>query len=129
MADKVHLSGATYKGVRMDSGSPVTTVEVTFAPGEDLPPGDLYATATSRSDTVTLVPVDMTGSDGVVVVQLDLDPLDFDEYGRRTWAVEMGTFDDSSGETHYVMFSGSVFFTVQVPAVIASTTVQEAGSS
>jgi hypothetical protein len=129
MADKVHLSGATYKGVRMDSGSPVTTVEVTFAPGEDLPPGDLYATATSRSDTVTLVPVDMTGSDGVVVVQLDLDPLDFDEYGRRTWAVEMGTFDDSSGETYYVMFSGSVFFTVQVPAVIASTTVQEAGSS
>lgn len=123
------LAGATYRGIRMSSDSAVTTVEVTFAEGEGLPAGELYATATSRGDTVTLVPADVTGSDGIVTVQVDLDPLDFEEYGRRTWAVELGTFDDSSGETYYVIFSGSLFFTVQTPAVIASTTVQEAGSS
>lgn len=129
MPDKVTLAGATYRGIRMDSDSAVTTVEVAFVEGQDLPAGELYATATSRSDTVTLAPADVTGSDGIVTVQVDLDPIDFEEYGRRTWAVELGTFDDSSGETYYVMFSGSLFFTVETPAVIASTTVQEAGSS
>lgn len=129
MPTKTRLAGAAYRGIRMDSDSPVTTVEVTFAVGEDLPAGDLYATATSKTDTVALVPADATGSDGIVTVQVDIDPLDFEPYGQRTWSVEMGTFDDSSGETYFVMFSGSLFFTVQTPAVIASTTVQEAGSS
>lgn len=129
MAERVRLAGAAYRGIRMDSESPVMTVEVTFVAGEDLPAGELYATATSRGDTVTLVPADVTGSDGVVTVQVDLDPADFEEYGRRTWAVEIGTFDDSSGETFFVMFSGSLSFIVVTPPVIASTTVQEAGSS
>lgn len=129
MSEKVILAGATYRGIRMDSDSAVTTVEVTFVEGEDLPDGDLYATATSGQDSVMLDPVDVTGSAGPVTIQVDIDPTDFEEYGRRTWALEMGTFDDSSGETSYVMFRGALFFTVAIPLVIASTTVQEGGSS
>ena len=129
MPTKVRLPGAAYRGIRLDSDSPLTTVEVTFAAGQELPAGELYATATSRGDTVELVPLDVTGSDGVVTIQVDIDPADFEEFGRRTWAVEVGTFDDSSGETLFVMFSGAISFTVVTPPVIASTTVTEAGSS
>lgn len=130
MPSKVRLQGAASRVVRMTSDSAPKEITVTFAVGEDLPVGDLYATATSRGDVVALDVVDATGSDGVVTIVTTLDPNDFEAFGRRVWTVEVGTFDDGSGDndTSYVLFSGSVAFEQVIPNVIASTSIQEAAS-
>lgn len=130
---KTFLNGATFRAIRMDSESPITSVIVTFATGQELPAGDLYATAVSGEDIVELVIEDVTGSDGLVTVAIDLDPVDFEDYGRRRWELEAGTFDGGSGsgsgdDVAHVMFSGSLTFRVTTPVVISSTTIEEAGS-
>lgn len=133
MPTKVRLSGSTSRVIRLNSSSGPREVIVTFATGEDLPAGDLYATATSRDDEILLDVFDATGSDGVVTVVATVDPADLEEYGSRLWTVEVGTLDGGSGsggedDTAYVMFSGSVAFTQITPNVIASTTIAEAAS-
>lgn len=133
MPTKVRLSGSTSRVLRLNSSSGPREVIVTFATGEDLPAGDLYATATSRDDEILLDVFDATGSDGVVTVVATVDPADLEEFGRRVWTVEVGTLDGGSGsgsedDTAYVMFAGSVVFDQVTPKVIASTTIQEAAS-
>ena len=128
---KVRLSGAVARVIQFNTDSTPKDVTITFAVGQDLPAGDLYATATSRGTVITLDPVDITGSDEVATVQVTLDPDDFVAYGSRAWAVEVGTLDEVSGgdATAYVMFAGSVAFREMLPTVIASTTIEEIGSS
>lgn len=133
MPTKVRLPGSTSRVIRLNSSPGPREVIVTFATGEDLPAGDLYATATSRGDEIVLDVFDATGSDGIVTVVATVDPADLEEYGNRLWAVEVGTLDPGVGsgdedDTAYIMFAGSVAFTQITPNVIASTTIQEAGS-
>lgn len=128
---KIRLQGAATRVVRITSDSAPQEITVTFTEGEDLPDGELYATATSRGEQIMLDVADMTGSDGQVVVVATVDPYDFEAYGRRVWAVEVGTFDDVSGsdsDTSYVMFTGTVVFEQVIPTVIESTVIEEAAS-
>jgi hypothetical protein len=129
--EKIRLRGASTRAMSLVTGAAPREVTIVFAEGEDLPVGTLYATATSRGEVVELVPYDLTGSDGIVTVQVTVDPEDFAAYGSRTWALEVGTLDDGSGDddTAYVMFSGWVSYREESPNVIASTTIEEAGSS
>jgi|688.fasta_scaffold380063_1 hypothetical protein len=130
MPTKVRLSGAASRAIRLATGSSAREITITFAEGEELPAGDLYATATYRDDTITLTPYDVTGSDGIAAVQVTVAPEDFEEYGSRTWQLEVGTLDAGSGsgsgdDTAYVMFYATVNFREIVPSVIDSTTVEE----
>jgi ribosomal protein L27 len=129
--EKIRLRGSSSRVVTLATDSPAKTLTIVFAEGEDLPAGDLYATATGKGDTVTITPYDITGSDGIVTVEVTLDPEDFAAYGTRGWKFEVGTLVDGSGDddTAYVLFAGSIAFREDVPNVIASTTVEEAGSS
>jgi hypothetical protein len=117
--------------IQFNTESTPVDLTVTFAVGQDFPAGDLYATATSRGTVLTLDPIDITGSDEVAAVQVTIDPNDFESYGSRVWAVEVGTLDEVSGDdaTAYVMFAGSVAFREMLSGVIASTTIEELGSS
>jgi len=128
---KVRLAGAVARVIQFNTESTPVDLTVTFAVGQDLPAGDLYATATSRGTVLTLDPIDITGSDEVAAVQVTIDPGDFESYGSRVWAVEVGTLDEVSGDdaTAYVMFAGSVAFREMLSTVIASTTIEELGSS
>jgi len=130
MPTKVRLTGAASRAIRLSTGSSAREITITFAEGEELPAGELYATATYRGDTVTLTPYDVTGSDGIAAVQVTVAPEDFEEYGSRTWQLEVGTLDSGSGsgsgdDTAYVMFYATVNFRAIVPDVIDSSTVEE----
>jgi hypothetical protein len=128
--EKIRLAGASTRAIVLSTGAAPRDVTIVFAEGEDLPAGELYATATSKAEVVELVPYDITGSDGIVTVQFTVDPDDFSSFGTRTWRLEAGTLEEASGgDTAYVMFSGSVSYREALPNVIASTTIEEAGSS
>lgn len=132
MPTKVRLAGSTSRVVRIRSTSAPREIVVVFATGEDLPTGDLYATATNGDDTVNMDVFDATGSDGIVTVIATIDPNDFEAYGPRVWRLEVGVLDEGSGgsgdDAAYVMFAGSVVFEQVIAKVIASTTIQEAAS-
>lgn len=129
--NKIRLAGAAARVIQFNTESNPRDLTITFAAGQELPAGDLYATATSRGTVITLDPFDITGSDEVTAVQVTIDPEDFESYGSRVWAVEVGTLDEVSGDdaTAYVMFAGSVAFREMPTTVIASTTIEELGSS
>jgi hypothetical protein len=128
--EKIILRGVGSRVIRLQSGAAAREITIVFADGEELPPGDLYATASSRGDVVELDVFDATGSDGITTVVATLDPGDLESFGGRIWTLEVGTLEEGSGDdaTAYVMFAGSAVYRENLPSQIASTTIQEIGS-
>jgi hypothetical protein len=137
MAD-IRLVGAANRLLFLTSNTVGQVLRIEFAEGEELPPGELVATATSGEDVIDLFPEEDEASAGVLV-EVPLFTDDFDEYGQREWrivvAVEdegsIGSDEGSSGEednVRYILFTGTLRFLVIPPRVITSTTVVPLGS-
>jgi hypothetical protein len=137
MAD-IRLVGAANRLVFLASNGPDRVIRIEFAEGEELPPGELVATATAGEDIIDLFPEEDEASAGVLV-EVPLLVEDFDEYGQRDWrllvAVEdegsIGSDEGSSGEednVRYILFTGTLRFQAIPPKVIISTTLTSLGS-
>jgi hypothetical protein len=137
MAD-IRLVGAANRLLFLTSNTVGQVLRIEFAEGEELPAGELVATATSGDDVIDLYPEEDEASAGVLV-EVPLYTDDFDEYGQRDWrllvAVEdegsIGSDEGSSGEddnVRYILFTGTLRFLVIPPRVITSTTLTPLGS-
>ena len=137
MAD-IRLVGAANRLLFLTSNTVGQVLRIEFAEGEELPAGELVATATSGDDVIDLYPEEDEASAGVLV-EVPLYTDDFDDYGQRDWrllvAIEdegsIGSDEGSSGEednVRYILFTGTLRFLVIPPRVITSTTLTPLGS-
>lgn len=133
MPGRTVVRGASAVSLSLQTGSQPREITITFAEGEELPEGELYATATSRGTVLDLDVQETGGSGDPVEVVVTVDPDELAEYGTRQWSIEAGVLDSGSGsgeedDTVSVILTGSVGYRVVLPAVIVSTVIQEAGS-
>jgi hypothetical protein len=137
MAD-IRLVGAANRLLFLTSNTVGQVLRIEFAEGEELPAGELVATATSGDDVIDLFPEEEEASAGVLV-EVPLYTDDFDEYGQRDWQLvvavqdygSIGSEEGSSGDeddVRYILFTGTLRFIVIPPRVITSTTFVPLGS-
>jgi hypothetical protein len=146
MALKRRLLGSQYRFLQFTADSLVHVATITFKAGEQAPDGTLYGLATrvgastgsgGSGDEIELIVTDIT-TDGPVTIEAILDPADFATDGDPSvWQFEIG-FSDSEGfgsvAVDWQVLVGGIWYRTSQDAylsrtVIASTTIEEAGSS
>jgi hypothetical protein len=127
----IRLAGAANRILFLASNGPDGVLRIQFSEGEDLPAGELVATATAGEDVIDLFPEEDEASAGVLV-EVPLLVADFDDYGNRDWRLVVAVEDDGSSgsedDVRYILFTGTLRFVVVIPPVITSTVFTALGS-
>jgi hypothetical protein len=142
MALKRRLLGSQYRFLQFTADSLVHVATITFKDGEQAPEGTLYGIArlagnVGSASQFNLAVSDIT-SDGPVTIEAILDPADFVTEGQPSvWQFEIGFSNpDAFNEigVDWQILVGGVWLRTSLESylsrtLIASTTIEEAGSS